>query len=263
MRFSNANMQAVQTPLAAVIPSAEEMERAKRVQARLLCHRIPCLSNLEYWGCYLPASGISGDYYDFLHFGLGRIGLAIGDIAGKGIPAALMMASLQATLRSHAGILAHDLPRLLRAVNRLFCGCTDESSFASLFLGDYDDAKRVLRYVNCGHTPPMLIGADFRVTRLHATATVLGIFRDWSCSVHELLLVPGDTLLFFTDGVTEAMNAWGEEFGEDRLLDVLKAHHQVALPLLVQEFSTAVRNFSGNLFRDDVTLLVARSIAPD
>jgi serine phosphatase RsbU (regulator of sigma subunit) len=261
MQLGNAVMQAVLSPLGAVPPSAEEMERARQVQARLLCRKTPRLSHLEYGGCYLPACGISGDYYDFLHLGLGRLGLALGDISGKGIPAALMMASLQAILRSHAAMLADDLRRLLRAVNRVFRECTDESCFASLFWGDYDDATRVLRYVNCGHNPPLLVDGDSSATWLEATATVLGVFHDWNCSVREVALMPGDILLLFTDGVTEAMNASGEEFGEGRLLDALRKNRRLALPSLVRELSSSLREFCGNCLRDDATLLVARPIA--
>jgi serine phosphatase RsbU (regulator of sigma subunit) len=263
MQFSNAVMQAIRSEAGLFPPSAEEMERAQQVQARLLHRRTPRLDHLEYGGCYLPACGVGGDYYDFLHLGLGRVGFALGDVSGKGIPAALMMASLQAILRSHAPILGHDLKRLMRAVNRNYCECTGESSFASLFWGDYDDATRVLRYVNCGHNPPLLIRRDLCVTRLEATATVLGVFRDWDGSICTATLAPGDVLLLFTDGVTEAMNAAGEEFGECRLLEELERNMRLALPSLVKKLTAAVRKFTGNILKDDVTLVVARSIAPN
>ncbi len=261
MQPGSVVMQASRSQVWPFLPSAEEMDSARQVQARLLRRRTPRLDHLEYGACYLPAGGIGGDYYDFLHLGLGRVGFALGDVSGKGVPAALMMASLQAILRSHAPILGHDLKRLMRAVNRVFCECTGISAFASLFWGDYDDATGVLRYVNCGHNPPLLVHGNLRVTRLEATATVLGMFRDWDGAVGAAALAPGDVLLLFTDGVIEAMNTAGEEFGERRLLEELEKNRRLPLPSLVQELSAAVREFSGNSLVDDVTLVVARPIA--
>jgi len=262
MQFGNVTIETVPAPAGLYAPSDGEMETARRVQTRLLRRRIPQMENLAWGGCYFPAGEIGGDYYDFIHLGLRRVGLALGDISGKGVPAALMMASLQAILRSHSPSMADDLPRLLRSVNRLFCDCTGESDFASLFFGDYHDAARCLRYVNCGQTPPLLVHRDFSVDRLTSTATVLGMFPDWNCTVSAVELVPGDTLLLFTDGVTEAMNESGEEFGEGRLLDALRASRHAALGALVHEMAAAVRKFSGNHPKDDVTLLVARPVDP-
>jgi sigma-B regulation protein RsbU (phosphoserine phosphatase) len=121
----------------------------------------------------------------------------------------------------------------------------------------------VLRYANCGHNPPLLVHEDFRVTRLAATATVLGVFHDWNCSVCEVALMPGDTLLLFTDGVTEAVNASSEEFGEAGLLGALKENRRLTLHSLVRELLSAVCRFSGDILGDDVTLLAARPIAPN
>lgn len=126
------------------------------------------------------------------------------------------------------------------------------------FLGDYRDATGRLRYANCGQIPPLVVHRDFSIDRLESTATVLGMLTDWSCSVCEVTLVPGDTLLLFTDGVTEAMNESGEEFGEDRLLDVLRESRQLELPALVHSIAGAVREFSNYNLKDDVTLLIAR-----
>jgi serine phosphatase RsbU (regulator of sigma subunit) len=262
MQSVNATIEVAELPSGTMWPSSEDMASARDVQTRLLGRRAPRLETLECGSCYLPARGIGGDYYDFIHLGLGRVALALGDISGKGVPAALIMASLQAILRSQSAACANDLARLLRAANRLFCECTGETYFASLFLGEYNDATRRLRYANCGQTSPLVVHRDFSIDRLESTATVLGMFPDWSCSVHEIALQPGDTLLLFTDGVTEAMNEAGEEFGESRLLDVLKASRHLALSALVHEMATAVQEFSGNHLVDDVTLLVARPILP-
>jgi len=245
-------------PSGASWPSVEEMECAREVQMRLLRRSIPALNTLQYGGCYLPAQSIGGDYYDFIHLGLGRVGIALGDISGKGVPAAIMMASLQAILRSHSASLSHDIARLLRLVNRLFCECTAETNFATLFLGEYDDATRVLRYANCGHPPPLVIRRNLHIDRLESTGTVLGIFRDWNCSLSEITLACGDTLLMFTDGVTEAENSLAEEFGEKRLLELVDRCRHLTVSELVHEAAAALRSFSGQHLRDDATLLVAR-----
>ncbi len=241
-------------------PSAEEMERAQEVQMRLLRRNVPALETLDYGGCYLPAHSIGGDYYDFLHLGLGRIGLAMGDISGKGVPAAIMMASLQAILRSHCASLSQDIGRHLRSVNRLFCDCTADSHFASLFFGEYDDATRTLRYANCGHNPPLIVSLDGKVKRLEATGTVLGVFRDWNCSVCEVTLEPGDHLLMFTDGVTEAANESGEEFGEERLLELVDGRRHLTITGLIHEVAAVLHDFSAHGLNDDATLLIARCI---
>jgi serine phosphatase RsbU (regulator of sigma subunit) len=194
--------------------------------------------------------------------GLGKVGLALGDISGKGVPAALMMASLQAILRSQSAACSNDLARLLRSANRQFCECTGESHFASLFLGEYNDATRRLRYANCGQTAPLVVHRDFSIERLESTATVLGMFPDWSCSVREIALETGDTLLLYTDGVTEAMNESGEEFGEFRLLEALRVFRHLPLSALVREMAAAAQDFSGHHLADDATLLVARPVLP-
>jgi serine phosphatase RsbU (regulator of sigma subunit) len=243
-------------------PSRDELDCAREVQRRLLPRKAPGLETLEYAGCYLPARGIGGDYYDFIQLGLGRVAFALGDIAGKGVPGALMMASLQAILRIQSAHLANDLRRLLRSVNRIFCECTEMNCFASLFLGEYTDRGRTLRYANCGHNPPLVMRRDFTVERLEATATVIGAFSDWNCTIREVALARGDTLAFYTDGVTEAMNESGEEFGEERLLEFLNAHHDLRLPALVSETAQVVRRFSGHPLEDDLTLVIARSTAP-
>ena len=257
MQHNGTQVEAMKVP-GALWPSAEEMERAREVQMRLLRRTVPALETLEYGGCYLPAHSIGGDYYDFIHLGPGRVGIALGDISGKGVPAAIMMASLQAILRSHSASLSHDIARLLRSVNRLFCDCTAETNFATLFLGEYDDTTRILRYANCGHNPPLVIRRNFAIDRLEPTGTVLGIFRDWNCSLSEVTLAGGDTLLMFTDGVTEAENSLGEEFGEARLLELVNRCRHLTVSELVHEAAAALRQFSGQRLRDDATLLVAR-----
>ena len=188
-----------------------------------------------------------------------RVGLVLADISGKGFPAALLMASLQANLRSHYAAARADLPRLLGSVNHLLYKSTADDRFATLFIGEYDDATRRLRYANCGHNPPLLLRKKGAVERLTDTATALGMFEVWESSIRELQLASGDILVLYTDGVTEAMSDDGEEFGGARLLETLRAHCHLPAPALLNAIVTAVRQFSEPEQRDDLTLVVARA----
>src|SRR6266481_5547858 len=157
--------------------AAQEMEIAKEVQARLFPQTLPPLKTLEYAGTCIQARQVGGDYYDFLDLGRERLGFVIGDISGKGIAAALLMANLQANLRSQCAIAVDQPQRFLRSVNQLFCENTPNGSFATLFFAEYDDSAGRLRYANCGHLSALLLRSDTTVERLDSTATVLGVFR--------------------------------------------------------------------------------------
>jgi serine phosphatase RsbU (regulator of sigma subunit) len=189
------------------------------------------------------------------------LGIVLADVAGKGISGALLMANLQANLRSQYALALQDLPGLLRSVNQLFYENTDDHSYATLFFGDYDDSTRQLRYVNCGHLPPLLLRTNGGVERLRPTATVLGLFERWECTLAEVGFSPDDILALYTDGVTEAPSAAGEDFGECRLLETLKSHSHLPAESLLQSVVEAVEQFSGGQQHDDVTLVIARSLA--
>jgi serine phosphatase RsbU (regulator of sigma subunit) len=235
-----------------------EMEIARQVQIRLFPQKMPRLRTLEYVGQCLQARAVGGDYYDFLDMGSGRVGFVMADIAGKGLSAALLMANLQANLRGQYVVALEDLPALLKSVNRLLYDHTEPSHYATLFFGSYEDHSRQLRYVNCGHNPPLLLRADTTVERLTATTTVLGLFDDWECSIAEERLVPGDLLVVYTDGLTEAMNDRGEEFGEARLLAALCANRHLDVSCLLSTLVGAVQQFSPGEQGDDLTLVIAR-----
>jgi serine phosphatase RsbU (regulator of sigma subunit) len=251
--------------------SLHELEMAKQVQARLFPQKLPSLRTLEFAGRCIQARQVGGDYYDFLELAPGRLGLLLADIAGKGFSGALLMANLQANLRSQYAVAIDDLPRLLVSVNRLFYESTDQASYATLFFSDYDDASRKLRYANCGHLPALLLRAcgsshevaeARNVERLHSTCTVMGLFEAWRCEIAEVELARGDTLVLYTDGITEAENADGEEFGASRLLDTLFSHSHLPVGSLLQAVVDAVQQFrSGNEQQDDITLVIARSLA--
>ena len=240
--------------------AAQELEIAMQVQSRLFPQCFPSLKSLEFAGVCHQARHVGGDYYDFLNLGGERVGLVIGDISGKGIAAALLMANLQANLRSQCAI-ALDLRRLLCSVNHLFCENTGDSSFATLFFAEFDDASRLLRYANCGHLPPLLLHADDSVDRLPATATVMGAFKDWDTTLDECQLQPGDTLALFTDGITESFNSFDEEFGEHRLIEVLRRNRHLDSQSLLSTIVNEVRHHSPHEQHDDITLIIARCVA--
>jgi serine phosphatase RsbU (regulator of sigma subunit)/uncharacterized glyoxalase superfamily protein PhnB len=238
--------------------AAGELEIAKQVQARLFPQAAPPLKTLEYAGVCVQALEVGGDYYDFLNLGPQRLGLVIGDISGKGIAAALLMANLQANLRSQCAMASDQPERFLQSVNQLFYDNTTESAYATLFFAEYDDSERRLRYANCGHLPPLLIRRDGTVERLKATSTVVGIFRQWNCSVTECQLSSGDTLVLYTDGVTESFNDAWEEFGEQRLIEGLETYRQLSPQMVIAAIINRLKQFSPREQHDDITLIVAK-----
>jgi serine phosphatase RsbU (regulator of sigma subunit) len=253
-----AERRAAAEKLEAERRASHELAIAREVQARLFPQSRPAVPSLEYAGACLPARAVGGDYYDFLHLGPDRLGLVIGDVMGKGIAAALLMANLQANLRSQVAFVIDEPSRLLQSVNLLFCDNSPESAFASLFFADYHDATGGLRYVNCGHLAALLLRRDGAVERLSPTATVLGLFRDWECSVGECRLEPDDVLALYTDGVTEAFDAEGHEFGEERLIGSLRRHRERPTDGLLDSLVEEVRAYSPREQHDDLTLIVAR-----
>jgi serine phosphatase RsbU (regulator of sigma subunit)/catechol 2,3-dioxygenase-like lactoylglutathione lyase family enzyme len=253
-----AQRRAVAEKLETERRAARELEIAKEVQARLFPQKRPVVETLDYAGVCIQARQVGGDYYDFLDLGPKRLGMVIGDVVGKGIAAALLMANLQANLRSQCAI-ALDRPRdVLRAVNRLFCENTPVGGFATLFFCEYEQATGRLRYVNCGHLCALLLRGDHTVERLDATGTVLGLFEDWDCEMGERKICSGDMLALYTDGITEAFNHAEEEFGEERLVEVLHRHRELPSTALLDAVVAEVRRFSPQEQRDDVTMIVAK-----
>jgi serine phosphatase RsbU (regulator of sigma subunit)/predicted enzyme related to lactoylglutathione lyase len=238
--------------------AAQELEIAKQVQTRLFPQTLPSLTTLDYSGTCIQARQVGGDYYDFLDLGQERLGLVVGDISGKGIAAALLMANLQANLRSQCAIVSDQPRRFLQLVNRLFYENSIESAYATLFFAEYDDRVRRLRYVNCGHLSALLLRHDGTLERLDSTCTVLGLFKEWDCSIGERLLSSGDTLALYTDGITESFNHAGEEFEEYRLVESLRRHREQCSPLLVASIVDDVNKFSPHEQSDDITLIVAK-----
>jgi len=259
-RAVEAQRRAVAENLEAQRRAAQELEIAKQVQARLFPQTLPALKTLDYAGLCLPAQHVGGDYYDFLNLGGERVGFVLGDISGKGIAAALLMANLQANLRSQCAIALDQPQRLLRSVNQLFCENTTGNAFASLFFAEYDDAERRLVYANCGHLSALLLRSDNGLERLDSTAMVIGVFKEWDCLVGECRLFSGDTLALYTDGITESFNDAGEEFGEERLIAALRRHRKLPSQDLLNGIVDEVRRFSPHEQHDDITLIIAKCL---
>jgi len=241
--------------------AAQELEIARQVQARLFPQALAPFGKLEYAGVCIQARRVGGDYYDFLNLGRERLGLVVGDIAGKGIAAALLMANLQANVRSQCALAVDHPRRFLESVNQAFFENTIESAYATLFFAEFDSETRRLRYANCGHLPALVLRNNGTLERLDATCTVLGLFADWTCSVAETTLMPGDTLALYTDGVTESFNEEGEEFGLKNLMESLRRHHDLRPQRLLDSMLEDVRRFSTPEQHDDITLLIAKYAA--
>jgi serine phosphatase RsbU (regulator of sigma subunit) len=251
-----------QTAAAAPWPRAdwkaiEDLEDVRRVSARLFPQTLPRLATIAYAGVCIEANLAGGDFYDFFQSGPHRLGLAVGDVSGNGVASALLRATLQASLRMVRLTGLSDLEGQLTLANRLLLESAPDAMYASLFFAEYDERSRRLRYVNCGHPSPVLLRAE-KVTWLQPTTTVLGLFRDWQCSIAEVHLQPGDMLLLYTDGVTEAADSAGDEFGPDRLLAMLKAQKELPLSMLLQECVDEVRRFAQGNPCDDLTLVALR-----
>jgi serine phosphatase RsbU (regulator of sigma subunit) len=238
--------------------AAQELEIARQVQARLFPQTLPSVHTLEYAGICVQARQVGGDYYDFLNLGRDRLGLVVSDIAGKGIAAALLMANLQANLRSQCAVALDEPQQFLRSVNRLFHQSTTASAYATLFFAEYDDRVQRLRYVNCGHLAGLLLHGDGALERLESTCTVVGLFETWDCSIDERQLQAGDTLVLYTDGVTECFSDGGEEFAERGLTEALLRHRKLSSHEMVGAILDDVQKFSGVEQHDDITLIVAK-----
>lgn len=240
-------------------PSHErDASAAYAAQARLAFPPLPEFPDLEMGVWYEPARILSGDFYDLVPLDDTRLAFLVGDVAGKGAPAALIGASLQACLQTYLGLDA-SICRALHAVNAHVFARTASHHFATLFLGIYDTRSGALRYVNCGHNPPLVVRRDGGLERLDATATILGAFPDWNCATGTVGLHAGDLLFAFTDGLTESRDSAQREFGEDGLLRALDVCRGRSVPEIIDTIARAKRRFSDGRCQDDVTLIAARA----
>ena len=254
----------------------EQLRIARQVQSRLFPQNLPTIPTLSYSGVCQPAGEVGGDYYDILKLSQEQFCLAVGDISGKGISAALLMASLQALLRSHASQTIQNLSTVITEMNKLLCNMTEDSRFATLFCAVYNSTTRQLTYVNAGHNPPLLFRSvskkvssttaypekgTNRITRLEGSGTVLGMFPEGIYKQKQLILNPGDTLIIYTDGITEAQDSQGREFGEKRLTDLIRIQFSLSPVRLQKQLLTSVQEFVGTgPILDDLTLLLIRAV---
>jgi len=232
-----------------------ELEIARNVQQKLFPHQTRRVGTIDYAGLCVPAREVSGDYYDFLDMGNHELAFVLADVSGKGIAAALLMANLQACFRSQSQDALRQPASMLRSVNRLFYESTPPEHFATLFFGLYDDRSHALRYVNCGHLPPFLIRAEGTIERLEATATVLGVFKNWVSEEKSVQLNSGDKLVLFSDGVTEAGVGHEAEFGEEGVQKVLLENPAASAEGLVNAITSAVAGDQ----EDDITVVAIRA----
>jgi phosphoserine phosphatase RsbU/P len=237
-----------------------ELEIAANVQQKLFPPNHCLLRTLDYAGQCVAAREVGGDYYDFLDTGDHTLGFVLADVSGKGVPAALLMANLQASFRNQAPGALLRPGEALKTVNRHFFNSTASERFATLFFGLYDDRNRKLRYVNCGHVAPYLLRATGEVEHLEPTATMLGAFRNWNCGESVVEMRQRDILIIYSDGVTEAGIDRGEEFGDERLIAVLREYSSLPAGALVQKIVDDVSAFSGASRSDDVTVVALRGV---
>lgn len=241
---------------------SRELEIAREVQERLFPQQLPEIAGLDYGGACRPALGVGGDYYDFLPLAEGRLGIALGDVSGKGIAAALTMASLQASLRAEVSRASSEVGGIVGAVNRLLHGATAQSRYATFFYAQYDPARRELIYVNAGHNPPMLFRgcrANCDPKRLEAGGTVVGLLPGATYSDATVAMEEGDLLVLFTDGITETMNTADEEWGEARLIHAIRACKDSCPQEIMAHIMRAADEFAAAAEQhDDMTLVVLR-----
>lgn len=239
--------------------AAQDVELARRVQRELLPRRQPSLASLALAARCVQAGAVGGDAYDFIELPGRRLAIVLADASGKGMPAALLMAHLIGCLRSEASRGAAAPLAMLRSINRQFLAATAPEHYATLFFGVYDEALRELVYVNCGHNPPLLLRDDGRLERLEPTAPVLGLLEDWNGAAGAARLAAGDTLLAYSDGLSDACPPGGDEpFGEARLVRALREGASLAAPALADAILAEVERFAGAEPGDDRTLIVGR-----
>jgi sigma-B regulation protein RsbU (phosphoserine phosphatase) len=257
-------MAAITAEVAAREKHRRELEIAHDVQERLFPQEYPPVGGLEYAGACRPALGVGGDYYDFILLSNTELGIAIGDISGKGMPAALLMATLRAYLRGLTSNRQTDLTEVMVKLNRLVFESSPSNRYATLFYAEFDSSTRVVKYVNGGHNPPMLFRKcdnGSSIVRLDAGGPVIGLMEDCWYKQDSVTLEPGDVLVAYTDGISEAMNAADEEWGEERLMEAVRSSRPGPAATLIERLMTSADAFvAGAPQHDDMTLVVVRAV---
>ena len=248
--------QTVEKGTVALQQQEEELRRAREIQQMLLPSTLPQLAGVQIAGAWQPAREVGGDYFDVIQLDKDRLGICVGDVAGKGITAALLMANLQASFRAFA--TAEASPQVVcTKLNKFLCANIASGKFVTFFYAVLDAGARTLTYENAGHSPGLLLRSNGTTETLQGGGAVLGALPDWTYQDYTAQLQPGDQLLLSTDGITEAENAQLEEFGDERLLEAARGSHGSALEVQ-RAIMQQVTAFCGGNFRDDATLLVLR-----
>lgn len=235
-----------------------ELVDARNIQRRLLPTEILQIEGCRIAAAWRPARAVSGDYFDVLRFDDNKAALCIADVSGKGMPAALLMSNIQAAVKSFASETVSP-SELCAKVNHLVSSSMAEDKFITFFYAVVDSKHNKLAYSNAGHNAGIVLRRDGSLTRLEPTGAVLGPFPNWNYKHEEIDLEPGDRVVLFTDGVTELRNSTGEEFTEERLVELIQLHRDLEADELRDRILHAVVEFSGGEFQDDATLLVLRA----
>ena len=235
----------------------QEMEMARSIQANLLPKAQPSIPGYDIAGTSVSAANVGGDYYDFLP-SEDRLVICLGDVSGKGMPASLLMANMQATIRGQ-NLVSSSASECMSRSNRLMFQSTDSAKFVTFFYAVLDIAGRTLEYSNAGHNPPILFSGDREPQRLETGGPVLGVLPDFPYEQASVELKRGDLLLIFSDGFSEAMNLRLEEFGEDELVSLATANRNDSAADLIEKISQAVVAHTGKAPQtDDMTIIAVR-----
>ncbi len=238
---------------------SRDYEEARQIQRALLPAAMPTLAGCQVAARWTPAAGIGGDCYDVIRFSDNRLAVSIADVVGKGLPAALLMSNLQAAVRAFAtpATEPHDL---CGSVNRLLCRNIASGKFVTFAYVVIDLDQGTVTYANAGHNPPLIVRADGTLERLPPTGLVLGVSPDWTYTTGKATFGPGDRLICYTDGFTEARNGDDEEFGEDPLAALAQATPRGSAETLAEALTSAVITWTGGDAQDDATLIVVERL---
>jgi phosphoserine phosphatase RsbU/P len=256
LRYRNRQLQqAIDSKIAERKLDVAEMQQAREIQQGLLPKEIPQLAEFEINGVWEPAKVVGGDYYDVIKLSHDKLAICIADVVGKGISAALLMANIQASVRAFASEKASS-SYVCGRINSVLCSNIAIGKFVTLFYGVLDARTRTLQYTNAGHLRPMVIDDSGRIRHLENGGALLGVFPNWKYEDSTLELRPGDLLLLFTDGITEAMSADGAEFGEESLIAAVSGAPEQSLDDLQSHIMEQVKHFCHSRMSDDATLIL-------
>ncbi|HQI41129.1 MAG: hypothetical protein B6D44_08800 [Ignavibacteriales bacterium UTCHB2] len=235
----------------------QEIQVASEIQKNLLPKEIPSIEGYDIYAVNIPAREVGGDYYDFIKISETKTAIALGDVSGKGLPASMLMANLQATLRGQL-LFCNCAKDCIKRANYMLYKSTDTSKFVTLFFGILDTENHTLTYCNAGHNEPVFLQRD-KKNKLDKGGMLLSVFEQIEYEEEEILFSKGSTLVVFSDGITEAMNKSNEEFGEERLYNLIERRVALSSQQLAMEILSDVKNYSAGVPQfDDITLMIIK-----